>query len=221
MSNFASYSWKLLSGAANISASAIPVVGIPLTFIPTFSSGVVDTNGNARQIKITSAGNASTSSFTISGSYLGIPVTCVMNGPNATSIYSPQAFDTITRIVPTAVAAGINVSVGIAESGNTGWFPINEYSNMNLSFSVNITAGTMSFFPMIVQDSINPNAVSFDTVTGKMNTPVSWSPNAARNLNVYEVASNIPGKFACINVINTLYNSGTFLASIYQPHGRK
>ena len=73
-------------------------------------------NGIGYKVSITTVGNSSGRTFTIVGHAMGtatgIVTTEVVTGPNATTVYSTNYFDTITSITPSGATTG-DLSIGV------------------------------------------------------------------------------------------------------------
>jgi hypothetical protein len=73
-------------------------------------------NGVGYKVSITTVGDSSGRTFTIVGHAMGTETgtvtTEVVTGPNATTVYSTNYFDTITSITPSGATTG-NLSIGV------------------------------------------------------------------------------------------------------------
>ena len=73
-------------------------------------------NGVGYKVSITTVGDSSGRTFTIVGHAMGTKTgtvtTEVVTGPNATTVYSTNYFDTITSITPSGATTG-NLSIGV------------------------------------------------------------------------------------------------------------
>jgi hypothetical protein len=73
-------------------------------------------NGIGYKVSITTVGDSSGRTFTIVGHAMGtatgVVTTEVVTGPNATTVYSTNYFDTITSITPSGATTG-NLSIGV------------------------------------------------------------------------------------------------------------
>lgn len=85
--------------------------------------GIVTFEGYSREVTLTSAGNNSGVTFTITGTYAGAVQIEDIVGPNADTVIAPGLWDSIVSIKCSAAYA--NVSVGTGIEGNTEWFPCN------------------------------------------------------------------------------------------------
>lgn len=107
-----------------------------------------------RNIGITSADDLSNVEFTITGSLRGAPVSEVLTGPNAETIFGTQLFSRIDSVsVNDAVT---NVSVGNGQTGQTIWVPFNNrVSDFSTSFSVFVTGAITYSLESTVENVFN------------------------------------------------------------------
>lgn len=98
-----------------------------------------------RYVTLTSLGNLSAITFTITGtSPNGSSLTETIAGPNNTTVTSTSVFATITSIA-TDAAVGTDVEAGYTQSGYSAWWPLDIYTpNQVTTISVNVT-GTMNY----------------------------------------------------------------------------
>lgn len=85
--------------------------------------------GMARTVSINSTADASGSTFTVYGTLNGWPVSQTITGPNNTTVYTTQIFDTVSR-VSVAGAGAVIVTVGTGLTGRTTWFAC-DYKSQN------------------------------------------------------------------------------------------
>ena len=90
-----------------------------------------------RYVSITSTGDDTGITFTVTGTCYGITVSQEFPGANATDAVSTQLFDTVTSVTANGATAG-NVSVGTSGNGETIWL-LNPYFDINRAFSFVIT----------------------------------------------------------------------------------
>lgn len=130
--------------ADSISQSQTPSGAGNLTINGAKASGGVATFNSARQVTITSAGNDSARTFTVTGTDVnGFSISEAVTGANASAATSTKHFKTVTQIAVDdatagAVTAGMNTSaIAVVFAGR---------SRLKGAFIVNSsTAGTVSF----------------------------------------------------------------------------
>ena len=228
MSNFASYLWipsvtgataqiaqtQTLAGAGNLSLNGSLV-----------SNGVVSLTNIARSVAIQSANNLSGIQVIVTGTYFGFPVTSSFAGPGAgLTVNSPIFFDTITNIAVSGAANGI--SAGLGMTGQTAWFSINEYSDQNIMTSMNIlsAANTVNYSIRVGQEKFNLSSVKF-AADGTITSPYMGLVGTANQVASSYAGNQFTGKYMTINILTPASNptttAGNFLATIYQPYGRR
>lgn len=78
-----------------------------------------------RQVAITSSGNDSAITFTITGTnYLGLPQSETLLGPNTATVASANYYKTVTSITVSGNTTG-NITVGTNGAATSPWFPTN------------------------------------------------------------------------------------------------
>jgi hypothetical protein len=122
-----------------------------LTLAGALTSGGTWTasDGLARKITITSAGDDSGDTFTITGTDAeGRAQTEVVTGANTSTAMSTKYFKTVTSIADSGAAAG-NVSAGISKYFMSNIVPLNHYNTEAATVSVENISGTID---VTVQD---------------------------------------------------------------------
>jgi hypothetical protein len=106
-----------------------------------------------RVVTLTSANNLAGVQFTITGSANGHPANEVLVGPNANTVSSVNAYDSITSITTNGAAAA--VSAGIGQTGFTSWFA-HDYEKLvfNLGIQAVIT-GNITYSFQVTLDNVN------------------------------------------------------------------
>lgn len=127
--------------------------------------------GYSRSISITSTGNISGRTFTITGTQNGVTITENIAGPNNNTVYSTLIYDVITSV---AVNGAVATAVSIG-SGYTGFFPligINlERPVINYALSTaKLTAASIRTTIFNTLEDISQNGSTFlNTVTNDYN----------------------------------------------------
>lgn len=92
-------------------------------------------HGYSRNISITSANNLSGVTFTVYGKQNGVDIVEAITGPNNTTVYSAQIYDTISAIRSSGAAAAVSVGTGV-----------NGFMKVDINLETNITNSTVSLF---------------------------------------------------------------------------
>lgn len=130
--------------ADGICLSQTPAAGgvQSLTINGVLAAGGVATMDVARRVSITSAGNDSGRTFTVTGTdRYGKTQTEAITGPNTTTVIGAKDFKTVTSITIDDNSAGA-ITVGSGDEAATAWIPLDLYrSPVNVSFAVALSAG--------------------------------------------------------------------------------
>jgi hypothetical protein len=141
-----------------------------------------------RQVAITSSGNDSAITFTITGTnYLGITQSETLLGPNTGTVASALYYSTVTSITVSGNTTG-NITVGTNGAATSPWFPMN-YNRYPVSSQI---------------CDLSPGAVLTYTVqfTGD-------DLQAARNASVTAIAQN-----HSTLTLQTVNNTGTLISGV-------
>jgi hypothetical protein len=134
------------------------------------SGGVFTENGIfGRQLVITSVGNDSGITFTVTGTCPdGVAQSEVITGPNATLTESSKYFRTVTQIATSGATAN-NVTVGTVDEVATNTIPLNSRSSDPATIAVDVT-GTINytvqetFHEVLTLSSPNQNATWYNVL---------------------------------------------------------
>lgn len=148
----------LVAAVSNgISTSQSGTAGTALTITGSLATSGVATFDVARRVIVTSAGNDSSNSFTITGTdRYGRTQVEVITGGNATFAQTLRDFKTVTKIVPTSntastVTAGTN---GVASSD--AWIVDSWANPQNINYSVVGTGATTTYIIETATDDFSP-----------------------------------------------------------------
>ena len=98
-----------------------------LTINGALATGGVATMDVARHVSITSAGNDSGRTFTVTGTdRYGNTITEAITGPNATTVTGTKNFKTVTQVAIDDAAAGA-ITVGSADEAEGPWMQLDHY----------------------------------------------------------------------------------------------
>ena len=126
-----------------VSVSQTPAGGgsQELTITGALASGGVATMDIARRVSITSAGNDSARTFTITGTdRYGDTLTEDITGPNATLVVGTKDFLTVTSVLVDDDTAGA-ILVGSSDETTSPWIPVDAHRNsVNISFSMSLSS---------------------------------------------------------------------------------
>ena len=122
------------------SQTATSTGGSNLTIAGALATGGVATLDAARHVSITSTGNNSTKTFTITGTdRYSNAITESLSGPTGGAVYTTKNFATVTNVAIDAASAGA-VIVGSGDQGESQWIPLDRYSTQR-SVSVDLSTG--------------------------------------------------------------------------------
>jgi hypothetical protein len=124
----------------------------------------------ARAISLTSAGNLSTSNFTVTGTdFYGFAQTQTLAGPNANTVNTTKAFKTVTQIAASAAVTGIS-----AGTSDIIGLPVVVPTSSDV-ISVKWAALAQDAGTLTVQDTTSPATASTGDVRG------TYLPSSASN----------------------------------------
>jgi len=124
-----------------VCASQKPAAGgtQSLTINGAGASGGVATFDIPRHASVTSSGDDSARTFTITGTNrFGVTITETIVGANPTS-YGTKNFKTVTAVTVDGNTAG-NITVGMAALAETAWIPLNLYSGPHIGVTVALSS---------------------------------------------------------------------------------
>lgn len=130
--------------ADGICLSQTPAAGgvQSLTINGALAAAGVATLDVPRRVSITSAGNDSGRTFTVTGTdRYGHTQTEAIAGPNTATVIGTKDFKTVTGVTIDDDSAGA-ITVGSSDEAATPWIPLDLYRNpVNVSFAVALSAG--------------------------------------------------------------------------------
>jgi hypothetical protein len=139
---------------ATANASGIGSAAAGVTTV-TISNGTLDT---PRRVLITPVGNESANVFTIVGTNAsGMPQTEVLNGANATSVYTNLDFATVTSITSKNNIAIGGITVGTNTIASSPWVRFDEYALSQTAIQCTVS-GTATY--TIQQTLQDPNSAT-------------------------------------------------------------
>lgn len=193
--------------ATGISTSASGTAGTSLLINGSLATGGVatlDSGGAARRVIITSAGNDSTNSFTITGTdRYGRPQSEVLAGANTpTVVQSVKDYLTVTKIVPTNNTAAA-VTAGTNGVGSSGAYIVDWVPNGNLIQAAISLVGTGN---ATIQEAVDDNAPAWDENAN----PFTWFNDATLASISTNTMHTLAGPFTAVRL---LINSGTVLVT--------
>lgn len=155
------------ANATNIrTASGVGGAGA-LVLNGTTVSGGVATLDKARRVLITSVGNDSGITFTITGTDINGNVQSeVLTGPNATTAQSVLSYKTVTSIVASGASAG-NVSVGTSGVADAMIVRLDDWALQRAGLQVNVSAAGANYTVSFSDD--DPNSPTNPVATALMN----------------------------------------------------
>jgi hypothetical protein len=111
--------------------------------------------GSQRRVLITSSGNDSTNTFTITGTnWAGDVISETLTGPNApATVYTDLDYLTVTSITISGNAVG-NITVGTNGIGGSPWVRFDDFAPSNISIQCNVN-GTVNYTVQSTLDDPN------------------------------------------------------------------
>lgn len=110
--------------------------------------------GSQRRVLITSSGNDSSNTFTVTGTnWAGNVISETITGPNATTTYSVLDYLTVTSVTISGNAVG-NITVGTNGVGGSPWMRFDDWAPSNISIQCNVS-GTVNYTVQSTLDDPN------------------------------------------------------------------
>jgi len=171
----------------------------------------------ARVISITSTGNVSAVNFTIAGTYNGLPVSQTLAGPNETTVYTTQFFNTVDSITFNAnVTSATNVgtgNAGVAPAGAwgvTNWFAYDFFTPFSaLTVQAKVIGNTVNYSLEVTLDDI----VTTPEASLTLFNPIDGMTNATTN----QIGNiNFPIRYARLKFNNATNSAGSLTATFLQ-----
>jgi hypothetical protein len=198
-----------------IAEAQIPVAAQNLTLNGALVVGGIAVLDTPRRVIITSAGDDSARTFTITGTtFSGQVVSDTIQGTNASVSTSNVDFKTVTQIAISGSSAS-TVIAGTGSSAGSRWVRLDSWANAETSIQCN-ASGTVNYTVQVTMDDpndpINPVAVSAVTwlntndsdavaAIGDVYTNFQFSPTYARVL-LNSGTGSVTSTFAQFNVVN-------------------
>ena len=157
----------------------------------------VATSTVAVNVLVTSDGNDSTRTYTVTGTNAsGYTIAETITGPNATTVYTTRFFKTVTEVDVVGGATVGNITVGFSVVGTATPIPLDIHGFPQVSLQVTVT-GTANF--TVQQTLDNP----FDSTINHL-----WVNHPDSNL--VAAAASAQGNYAYIPAATRIvFNSGT------------
>lgn len=156
----------LAAASANaICLSQTPTAGA-LTLNGALVTGGVAVLDTPRRVLITTTGNESSRTFTVTGtSVSGSPISETITGPNISSAYSVLDYKTVTSITISGNAAAA-LTVGTNGVASSSWVRFDEWAPSDISIQC-VTSGTVNYtIQQTLDDPNSPtNSVTAASVT--------------------------------------------------------
>lgn len=195
------------ASANNIAQSQSPAAGA-ITLNGSTVSGGVATLDAARRVIVTSGGNDTGITFTITGTNRNAnPLTETITGANAGAAASTQDFLTVSSVTHSGSVAG-TVTVGTNGVASTAWFSVDDqigYPALGIGV---VVSGTINFTVEYTYDDVN------NPYTGTFPTLFSISALASKTTNT-DATFNTPARAVRLTQ-NSFTNPGTAKIIIIQ-----
>ncbi len=189
---------------AALSANAISTTQTPggagnLTITGSLASGGVATFLVPQRVGITSTGDISNRTFTITGTgNNGASQSEALTGPNNATVHTLKDFATVTQIAISGAAAAA-VTAGSVGIGSTAPYIVDRFVNPNNHAAALVVSGTVNCTVEVSYDDLSPN---WDI---NNNTTTWFGVNGWTGLTANSNGP-IPGPFTMMRLTN---NSGT------------
>lgn len=188
------------ASADAICLSQTPSAG-PLTINGALASGGIATLDVQRRVLITTVGNESAKTFTVTGTnWSGSTISQTVAGPNASTVATTISFKTVTSVTISAAAAGA-VTVGTNGVADSPWVRFDDFGPNFITAQV-VASGTVNWTVQTTLDS--PNDPRFPVAAGN----VVFQNALDANL-VSQAASNSGGMQYAPVFARLVLNSGT------------
>lgn len=201
------------SSANAIALSQTPNAG-PLTLNGALASGGVATLPQPRRVLITTTGNESAKTFTITGTdWSGSPISETVTGPNIGTVQSVLDYLTVTKITISANAAAA-LTVGDSGVASSPWIRFDGWAAPSINAGC-VATGTVNYTVQVSMDdpndasnSISPALMTWnnwpDTVfagaTGSFQSVVAFIPIFVRIV-LNSGAGSVRGTFQQASVV--------------------
>lgn len=220
------YNWIAATPTAIFNSNAIPPAPGQRSFIlngdllnPLAPNSPISLGKIARVISITSTGNVSAVSFTIAGTYNNLPVSQTITGPNATTVYTTQFFNTVDSITFNAnVTSATNVgtgNAGVAPAasgawGVTNWFSYDFFTPFSaLTIQTKVNAATVNYSLEVTLDDVT----SIPEASLTLFNPIAGMTNATNN----QIGNiSFPIRYARLKFNNATNSAGSLTATFLQ-----
>lgn len=158
-----------------VCAAQQPLGAGALTINGANASGGVATFPAAYAVSVTSNGNDSTRTFTITGTdAAGNTASQTITGPNNATVFTTIAFKTVTSVTISAASVGSSITVGFGSFAVTEPLPLDIHGRPDISLQVAIDTALGTPTWTIQQTLDNP----FTTAAGSM----TWFDHPDTNL---------------------------------------
>lgn len=193
--------------ADGICASQTPLAAGALTIDGALATSGVATLDVARHVSITSTGDESTKTFTVTGTNrYGATITETTLGPSSTTINLSKNFKTVTAVSVNAATAGA-ITVGTTNEADTQPVPV-EYLSEMYSYEGKLSAGASLKYAVqyTFDDPFDP---TFEESTAE------WITHASDKTGTFD--DIIDRSVRAIRARVTEYTSGTLYFTIITP----
>lgn len=204
-----------------IALSQTPAGAGNLTLNGTLASGGVATLVPAGRVSITSAGNVSNRTFTITGTdnINGYPLVVTLTGPNNSTVATTIDFRTVTSIAISG-AAGAALTVGTNGVASTPWYP-GDYKTGKLPvITVALSTGAVLTYTVeFTPTDLNDQTLSIDAQKTQAQNAVVFP---STDTNVVGASASMPTNFVNgmpgMRVTINTYTSGSLTMTVISPN---
>ena len=217
------YNWIAATPTAIFNSNNIPPVPGQRSFVlngdllnPLAPNSPIILGKIARVISITSTGDVSAVNFTIMGTYNGLSVSQTLAGPNATTVYTTQFFNTVDSVTFNAnVTSATNVGTGNAGVspvtwGVTNWFTYDFFApNSALTIQTKVMATVVNYSLEVTLDDVTTTPEASLTLFNPIAAMTNATTNQIGNI-------NFPIRYARLKFNNTTTSVGSLTATFLQ-----
>lgn len=137
-------------------------------------SGATFTGSTARQVTISSTGNDSANTFTVTGTNVnGSPLVETITGPNTATVTTISYFLTVTSVTISGNAVG-TITVGMTATATSKWVRFDDFAPSNISIQCNVSGSATYTVQSTLDDPIDPVS---PVAIGAMNWINTSDPN--------------------------------------------
>ena len=201
------------ASANNICTSQSVAAGAAATINGTLASGGVATTDKPRRVIITSAGNDSGITFTLSGTnWSGNPISETITGANAGAASSVLDYATVTSLVANGATAS-TITVGTNGVAGSSWVRFDEWANAQVQMQATVS-GTVNYTVQTSNDDPNDIAAAAPVAPSVVAWDTTYTPAALVSASTTQTAALVAAPRWARVVVNS--GAGSVTATFNQ-----